>query len=52
MFDGWFLIFNVLKSEKYSELLAIMLYLCWCKQGERKLVVKPVHRNFQLLEKD
>ena len=23
-----------------------MIYLCHCKQGERRLVVRPVHLNF------
>ena len=23
-----------------------MIYLCHCKQGEKRLVVKPVHLNF------
>ena len=27
-------------------LFRIMTYLCYCKQGKRRLVVKPVHLNF------
>ena len=28
------------------DLFIIMMYFCYCKQGERRLVVKPVHLNF------
>ena len=29
-----------------DKILRIIMYFCYCKQGERRLVVKPVHLNF------
>jgi hypothetical protein len=31
---------------KVPKKLLIMVYLCHCKQGERRLARKPVHLNF------
>ena len=31
---------------KVPKKLMIMVYLCHCKQGERRLARKPVHLNF------